>query len=129
MGYLDITLDVIGSLAIILTFYFTFKKILWNFNNDLPLRNFSTITSIIIGVVLATSLIFVSLIPKIILFLVLIIPILRFYNYIDLQNRTKNKDNWALQSSYMTEIKKERFKCHIATSLLFVAIILGLLHI
>ncbi|MEA4968441.1 MAG: hypothetical protein VB048_10045, partial [Bacteroidaceae bacterium] len=74
MGYLDITLDVIGSLAIILTFYFTFKKILWNFNNDLPLRNFSTITSIIIGVVLATSLIFVSLIPKIILFLVLIIP-------------------------------------------------------
>ncbi|MEA4972174.1 MAG: hypothetical protein VB119_03250 [Candidatus Metalachnospira sp.] len=125
MKLLDIFLNIIGILVVIEYIHYIVVTVLWNFKYGHSLVIKNTQTSGKIGtVIFLVAISYVSSILKIILVTALFISALVLYKYIEVQNKTINKNNLELQSFYISEIKKEIRNDCIAISIFYVIIII-----
>lgn len=127
MKHLDIILNIIGILAIIVTLYYLFKKILWNYKNGFALRDYDNLFAFIILVIVTTALTIVSLILQVILTISIFVSMFLFYEYLDVQNKTKNSNNFGLQSFYISELREVKRVGYLGASVCLVTMIIRLL--
>ncbi|MEA4973459.1 MAG: hypothetical protein VB119_09855 [Candidatus Metalachnospira sp.] len=120
-------IDIIGILAIIVTLYHLFKKILWNYKNGFGLRDYDNLFAFIILVIITTALTLVPIMLQIILTISMFVSLFVLYKYIDVQNKTKNSNNLGLQSFYISEIREVKRDGYLGASICLVTMIIRLL--